>query len=229
LISLQLEEELPVSFIESIKQEKLSGFEIVRPLRRGQFSFQVDVEKPAQAAVTRDEQDGWRYETKDSSKVVQLRRTGLVYSILRGYTRWDEIKASTQEAWHSYCKWAGSLTVTKLAVRYVNVLELHFGQDCDDYLTSGPRIPPELPQEFTGFFQRVVIPFRDHQAIAIVTQALEPPNPSHVPLVLDIDVQSQQRFEETSLDIWSRLDQLREIKNMIFFSSMTKRALESYQ
>lgn len=229
LLGLQLSEELPPSLVQSFKEQRLEGFETARPLKRGQFRFQIDVERPAQAFVTGEEVDGWRFDSSDGSKVIQLRRSGMTFSILRGYTKWADFKASAQEAWLQYCNRAGNLSVGKLVLRYINVLQIPLGADFDDYLTAGPRIPRGAPQLLTGFFHRVEVPFADAKAMAFIAQVLEPPDSTSSPVVLDIEVQGLQKYDGRSLELWAHFDKLREAANLIFFSSLTEKALEQYR
>jgi uncharacterized protein (TIGR04255 family) len=131
--------------------------------------------------------------------------------------------------WGEFCSWAGSPGVQQLALRYINVIEIPVGQDFDDYLAAGPRIAPELPQFMAQFFQRVVVPFSDTDSQAIITQVTEPVSESRVSVVLDVDVQSRCRLAANDDAIWLRLDKIREVKNLIFFSYITERALEPYR
>lgn len=230
LIDFQISEELSLSFAENLKDGILPGFEPVHPIKQGMFSFQIGATKPAAASVTKDEIYGRRYQTNDGARVVQARRNGLTYSILRGYSDWADIKNSTQDVWREYIHRAGNVTVQRIAVRYINVLELPIGfADFDDYLAAGPRVPSGVPQSITGFLCHVVIPFPDHGAIGVVTQALETPTQTHIPVVLDIDVHKQVALNGNSLEIWSELDSLREVKNSLFFSFVTKKCLEAYR
>lgn len=229
LLGLQLSEELPPSLVQSFKEKKLKGFESARPLKRGQFRFQIDVEKPAQAVVTGEEIDGWRFDSSDGAKVIQLRRSGMTFSILKGYTRWDEFKMSAQGAWLQYCEWAGTLSVGKLVLRYINVLQIPLGADFDNYLTAGPRVPPGAPQLLNGFFHRVEVPFADANATAVISHVLEPRDSTSSPVVLDIEIQSPQIYDGASLELWTHFDRLREAADLIFFSSLTEKALEQYR
>jgi uncharacterized protein (TIGR04255 family) len=86
-----------------------------------------------------------------------------------------------------------------------------------------------MPQALSGFLQRVVIPFAVDGTTAIVTQVLEPPKEGLIPVVLDIDVFVMTRFGVNSHGIWTTLDGLRNVKNEIFFSSVTEKALEPYK
>ena len=120
--------------------------------------------------------------------------------------------------------------VNRLAVRYINAIELPLaGADFDEYLTAGPRIPESLPQFLTSFLQRVVLPFAEVSGHAIITQALEAPTTRGLTAVLDIDVFAECLIDGADPEIWSKLGQLRIIKNRIFFASLTKKALESYR
>jgi uncharacterized protein (TIGR04255 family) len=226
LIHLQLVQELPLSFVQSIRDHELPGYENLGSVWSGQFLFQGD----AQPAAGPEELDGWRYQSADGSKVVQVRRNSLTLSVLRGYNNFDEIKAATRAVWEYFNKWAGTTTVGKLAVRYTNVIELPVGVDLDDFLAAGPRIPPQLPQILREFLHQVEIAFPDIPAVAIITQAQDPPTHAHlIPVVLDIDVESDCKLDGNSAQIWSQFDRLRKVKNLIFFSSLTKRALEAYR
>jgi len=230
LIDLQLVEPLPSSFVDTLKERTLKGYDNVQPIRKGQFSLRFGPQLPAQATVEKEELFGRRYESRDKTSVVQIRRDGVTYSVLRGYTQWNEIQSAAQAIWKQYCEWAGPVKVGRLAVRYINVIELPPGViDFDEYLTASPRVPPRLPQTVVNFLQRVVLRVSDAGTTAIVTQALEPPTQSHIPVVLDIDVFTPCSLEGQSSELWARLEKLRELKNMIFFSSVTDRALESYR
>lgn len=121
------------------------------------------------------------------------------------------------------------MEVQRLAVRYINVINLPPGVDFDLYLTAGPRVPPEVPQALSGFLHRVVIPIAIDGTTAIVTQVLEPPKEGLIPVVLDIDVFIMARYGAKSQEIWTTLDGLRKVKNDIFFSSVTEKALEPYK
>lgn len=226
VINLHLEEELSEKQLEELKDRRLPNYERTGPLKRGTFRFEIAAEAPSQASVTRDELDGWRFQSTDGSKVVQIRRTGLIYSVLRDYKTWDEFKSGARGVWDLLEEWLGQLAVARVAVRYINVLQLPLGlTDFDDYLRAGPRIPPEVPQVLSGFFHRVQVPFSELGVLAIITQALEPPTQTAIPVILDIDVQGFVKNGGEPGNEWVELDTLRRIKNLIFFSSVTDRAL----
>ena len=87
LVDVRLLEELPASVLAKFEAPK--GFPVKKPMKHGQFEFQADAEKPFAAKVLTEEALGFRYEREDSSEMVQLRRNGLTYSILKNYPGWE--------------------------------------------------------------------------------------------------------------------------------------------
>jgi uncharacterized protein (TIGR04255 family) len=102
-------------------------------------------------------------------------------------------------------------------------------KDFDEYLAAAPRVPEGLPQGVSSFLTRVVIHEPSVEANSIITQALESVVGEVVPIILDIDVFKlrPEGIEEES--IWSTLENLRIIKNRIFFASITKKLKEMFE
>ncbi len=223
LVDIRLREELPASVLTKFKATK--GFPVAKEIRHGQFQLKMDKDKPALAEVLAEGAFGWRYERDDGSVVVQLRRNGMTYSILKNYPGWDVIKEAARDEWVEFLAVSGSVNVSRLAVRYINAINIPLGADYDEYLTTGPRVPKLVPPIVTSFMQRVLVPFAEDMATAIITQTLEVPAPA----VLDIDIFTECSLDGASADIWSRLEKLRSIADRIFFSSLTEKVLESYR
>ena len=228
LVDIKLRETLPVGWMGKIENANFDGFTSSQPMRQGVFRLELLQDKPAQAVVDSEQPFGRRYNSKDESRVLQVRRNGMTLSILKNYTNWEALRYSAHVSWDSYLEISGPVDVDRLAVRYVNAIEMNLGDDYDKYLTAGPRIPPELPQIVNNFVQRVEIPFTKEEASAIVTQTLVAPVAGKGSAILDIDVFCSCLLKGTSADLWSRLDDLRDIANGIFFSSVAPEVLKSY-
>jgi uncharacterized protein (TIGR04255 family) len=225
LVDIRLREDLPVSVLPKFKAPK--DFTVAKEIRQGKFQFRLmDMDKPASAEVLKEELLGWRYEREDGSVVIQLRRNGITYSILKNYPGWNVLSEQARNAWTEFLSVSGSLNVSRLAVRYVNAIDIPAGADYDEYLTTGPRVSKLLPQIVTSFLQRVLIPVEADAANVIITQTLEVPFTS---AVLDIDVFAECSLDGGSADIWLKLEKLRSIADRTFFSSLTQKVIESYQ
>ncbi len=229
ILDIQTTDTLPPSFAKTLEGQIIPGYVRVGPVRQSQFSFQIGPTLDPQASVMADEILGFRYDSPDKSRVFQLKRNGMTHSIVRGYSDWDQLKTSAKTMWDRYIASAGQVHIQRLALRYINVIDLPLGADFDEYLTSGPKIPPELPQLVASFFHRIVIPFPEMRLEAIVTQATEPQPPTHWSLVLDIDVYGQDQLAGNDEEMWARFDAIRDIKNLIFFSFVTEKALTPYR
>lgn len=223
LLDIQLREELPASILSEFKAPK--GFPVAKQMRQGQFQFKMDKDQPALAEVLAEGALGWRYETDDGSAVVQLRRNGITYSILKNYPGWNVLREAARDVWGEFLSISGTVNVSRLAARYINAISIPLGADYDEYLTTAPRVPKPIPQIVNSFMQRVLIPFEEDAANAIITQTLEMPAPF---AVLDIDVFTVCSLPGGADDIWPKLDKLRNIADRIFFSSLSEKVIESY-
>jgi len=197
-----------VAIAKEMAERQPPGFQLSGQARRGHVSFQIG--KPVVPAKA-DELYGWRYTSTDGSRIVQFRTDGVTYSTLRGYTTWVNAKEEAQALWRQYCERWGPGEVARLAVRYINLLEVPPGADFDLYLTAGPRVPPGAPEALSSFLHRVTIPFSaDATTSAVVTQALERKPDASAAIVLDIDVSRVCRHKVDSPEIWGILDDLQE-------------------
>lgn len=172
---------------------------------------------------------GYKLASSDQKQVVQAWLDRMTFSRLKPYQTWESLLEEAQKVWGKYAEVIKPEAITRVATRFINTIEipLPFG-DFSEFLTSPPGIPAKLPQALSSFFTRVVIPDPKTGAVAILTQSLESAvSPNVVPVLIDIDVFVERPFE-TQEDVWTTLNRLRDIKNLIFFESVTEKALEPY-
>jgi len=225
-MAIQLSEAMPEEFAEQLGNVVLEGY-AKKPIRFQELKF--DVAEFLNAA-TKNELFGWGFVSADGNKIAQLRRNGIGCSIIQGYTEWNHLRSLTQYFWRVFLEQAGAVPrVNRLATRYINVIDVPITKlDFDEYLTAAPGLPDTLATPISHFLQRVEAPF-GADVVAVIIQTLDAPAPPRLPIILDIDVQMSKECAGDSRDIWTALDSLRKIKNDIFFSSVTERALEPYQ
>lgn len=174
---------------------------------------------------------GYLFKSPDTKQIVQFRLDGFTYSRLRPYTRWEEVYAEAKRLWGLYKEGAKPTRVTRLAVRYINSIEIPSKKfDYDDYFTAAPKIPPVLPQVLGHFFTRLVIPFLNEGATAIIMQTpSEKPDPVNSTVILDIDVFREQTLSPEDPKIDEVFAILRRVKNDIFFGSITERTKDLFR
>ena len=198
------------------------------PGKKSRRRFEAQIEfKEEQQPLRRStfQQDGYYFTSADGKRIVQYRLDGFSFNRLRPYSRWEDLRDEARKAWDIYVTHANPLAVNRLAVRYINSIEIPSKSfDYDDYFTAVPKIPEGLPQVLGHFFTRTLVPFADHDATAVVIQTpSEKQGPVSTAIILDIDVFAQTSLPSEDQRIWAILEQLREIKNEIFFKSITEK------
>ena len=174
---------------------------------------------------------GYFFKTHDEKTIGQFRADGFTFNRLRPYTSWEELFPQAVELWSLYCSISKPEVVTRLAVRYINRIELLPGNvTLKTFLRAAPVIPQELPQSISSFLTRVTIHDPETDSAAHIVQALEGRAPGkHPGVILDIDAFREREFSVDDLAIEQTLGQLREFKNRIFFHSLTDDALRRFE
>lgn len=186
---------------------------------------------PPQAGLRELGLQGYTLKSSDGLNVAQLRVGGFTFNRLAPYTSWEELRPRAMGAWQIYARTALPEAVTRLGLRYVNYIELPPGvHNLDVFLTAGPRIPVGWPQHLSAFLTYVVLHEPASRLAAAVKQSLEArigaPEPA---LVLDIDAYCQEQLEPDASGIQRILDDLRQLTNRIFFSSLTERCVRLFE
>lgn len=175
--------------------------------------------------------DGYLFTSLDGRQVVQARLDGFTFSRLKPYDKWETLRDEARELWQHYMRIASPENVTRVSLRYINRIEIPLPmRDFKEYILTTPEIAPDLPQGLGSFFMRLVIPDAQTQAVAVVTETVEPIDESsnQLPLIFDIDVFRMAAFDLQGKALWETLDQLHDLKNDIFFKSITPKAKELF-
>jgi uncharacterized protein (TIGR04255 family) len=174
--------------------------------------------------------DGYLFTSADGKRIVQARLDGFTFNWLAKYETWTAFRDEAKAHWDRYRERARPKTVTRIALRYLNRIPLPLPmKDFKDYLLTVPEIAPELPQELTELFMRVVLPFPAEGCRVIVTQTIEPQDNDRLPWILDIDAFVEKAFEIEGQEVWDVFERLRDAKNKVFFRSLTERTKEFFR
>lgn len=175
-------------------------------------------------------QIGLFFKTPDERNIVQFRTDGFTFNRLPPYTSWEEVFPEAMELFGEYCRVADPIRVVRLAARYVNRLRLPLPVDLTAFLTAAPSIPEALPQALRAYLTRLVLTDIETSNSVIVTQALEPaPDPEHVVVLLDVDAYRDENVDPRDERIRTTFETLHDLKNRVFFGSITERAAEMYE
>ena len=217
----KFDEGLETSFPE--KQERISW----------QQGFQIAGAGEAHAMRSSRSVDGYLFVSKADGKVAQARREGFTFNKLKPYSNWETFSSEAKELWERYVALARPSSVQRVALKYLNriALPLPLG-DLREYCLLFPDLPPALPQGMSEFFLRVALPVADAPCASIVTLTFELPMPGTAVLNLILDNEAAYVFGSLNVDteaIWSKLAELRDLKNKVFDASFTEKAKKLFR
>lgn len=191
---------------------------------RMEFGKKVSASAASEAA-------GVIFHSSDGKQIWQSRFNGFTFSRLAPYERWQLFRDEARQLWVRYREKLQPPSITRLAVRYINRIDLPCEHtDIDRYFKTKPVASPELPQVLAGFFMQLRIPQEDLKAEALINQTMVPPaREGVVSVVLDVDLFRSTDVPSDEEDIWHFFEQLRDRKNSIFESCITDQTRELFQ
>jgi uncharacterized protein (TIGR04255 family) len=230
---VQVADGINVEQLEKAIEGRDFGYHKKGPILRGHFGVMFNPlgDPMTQPTVSETTIIGARFHSTDEKYIAQFTTEGFTLSRLEPYQTWEALIDEAKRVWEVYLACAKAIRIHRTATRYINNLRLpiHPGDRFEKYLTGLPSMPPDYPQSISGFLQRFVIYDEPSGASAIVTQALEQVTTvGPLPVILDIDVYRETKFPADSLELWSFLTDLRQLKNRLFFGALTEAAMELY-
>lgn len=172
---------------------------------------------------------GYRYTSADKKRVLQVQSHGFTFSRLPPYESWAPFCEEARKLWRLYISVRKPELVTRIAVRYINRLELPLPiDDFTAYLRNVPDVSPDLPQGLSGFVLQLKIPQPDlPDGMLILNQGLlDSADPRVAAVLLDVDLFHATQFKPDSDAMWDALEVLHRRKNDVFEASITDKTRE---
>jgi uncharacterized protein (TIGR04255 family) len=218
-------------FVTSLHLEPLrAAFASAFPHCEEQRSYEslIEISRMGVSHTGREAEQGYICRSEENHEAVIISGHGFSFSRLSPYTDWDSVIAEARRHWRSYVDHVAVERVTRVGVRFINRFTVPARRRIEDYLTSSPRLPNGFTAaELGSSVLRLVL--RDERAgiTSRVTQVVEPAE-SGFSVILDTD---SFVLDETpaSEEVWQRFSELRDVKNRIFFGSLTELALEDFE
>jgi uncharacterized protein (TIGR04255 family) len=182
-------------------------------------------------ATSTKQVDGLLLKHESAPQIVQARFDGFAFSRMRPYGQWCELREEASRLWAIYRDVFKPNKVVRLGLRYINTIEVNVKSDLSETLRLLPTLPsPVAPSGITSFTLRVSAEYPDFEAAGNLLEHLPPvpPEAETAQALLDIDVYIHLDLDPDDSAIWTRFDQLRELKNFIFFSSVTPEAVRRF-
>lgn len=218
--------EILAAFQDIIKSE----YPIKKERRTGEF--QIATGANPTVISSSDRVTGYLFQSSDAKKIVQARLDGFTFNKLKPYSDWPTFSTEAKSLWQHYLKIAKPTNTLRLALRYINRIELPLPfSDFKEYILTVPEVAPGMPNGLSGFFMQLVIPNLEIESTALVTVTIESKakDQSKLPLIFDIDVSRNIVLKPDSEEIWSIMDKLRAFKNQVFMNSFTEKTKELFK
>ena len=169
---------------------------------------------------------GYAFPRKDGRRIVQAHVDRFAFSWLPPYEDWESFHTEALVCWERYKEVLAPIRTTRLAVRFVNRIDVPDRFEIMDYVRTGVDVSRYLPQQLSGYFMQIEVPLGRSLVTARITSALVATEQESPPgLVLDIDAfrLSEIELEDAGADrtLRQHLDVLRSAKNYVFESCIT--------
>jgi len=150
------------------------------------------------------------------------------------YTNWESLRDDAERAFSAVVAASELYEVNRVAARFINRIPLPSKDfvDFSELLVRPPALPPKLRSG-------IVTDFSDHQVIKGIEGEYQanfrvltvgPVEGEQVnSLAIDVDVFTTAVLKPNFQDVLTKLDEIRVIKNQLFFGSITESALRNYQ
>jgi uncharacterized protein (TIGR04255 family) len=203
------------------------------PNSRDQRSFEaqlrIETGKGPVASAAEVGLAGFQFLTEDKLTIVQFRANGFTFNRLSPYKGGDSLLSEALRLWGVYVDVAAPVGVSRVALRFINNLTLprevaRFGE----FLDSPPAPPPGAGPVLQGFSLRV----RSHDLHSGLTvtrtlaSARTRPGADGLGVLIDIDAFCTADLAVDAGALRPVLDSLRELKNRVFFGSITQRTVD---
>jgi uncharacterized protein (TIGR04255 family) len=204
------------------------------PEERFIHDFELSVEIGPQAQMTDTRKglalSGYMYVSGDTKQVVQVKKEGLTFSRLAPYGTWEETIGETMRLWKIYLQLFAPSKVTRVSTRFINKLLLPgVPVDFDDYLTISPKTPEHMPPVVARFLTMLSMPVAERTAAQIRCSFEGQSEAGSLPVILDLDIIRECACAaDDAAAILEQINELRPIKNSVFFGSLKDRAVELY-
>ena len=169
--------------------------------------------------------DGMKFITENKHQNFTLTKTSLNFQQQYPYLGWDVFFEELKIVYQGFLKFFSKARLSGISLRFINKIEIPSPVtnplDYFNVAIQGTEEAMNLPISF--FSLRYITANQEEKMHAIVNHSLEPHDDRAFPFMLDIDVHYTNSMSASDQIVWQKFLQLREYKNKIFSSLITKK------
>lgn len=200
------------------------------PIIETQQSLKVQASRNPDAiseVIHQTQWNGFRLENKSKNRVVQFTPNGVALSSVKTYESWETFHLEALHLWKIFQELAEPTTIDQLGVRYINRIALREGENASTYLKTLPHNDFNLSLTRESFFYQETYQVPNYPYVVnwVCTEQSAMNEPF---LIVDIDIFISEVIDLEELTLINHFNEIRWLKNKIFFNSITDIALESF-
>jgi uncharacterized protein (TIGR04255 family) len=229
VIELQFPAVLSRSELDRLRERMKSDYPTIENIENFQLSFQ-----PSSVTATERNMVGFKMTSKNAVDLVLVQQKNLTSVRLAPYAGWDYLFGKTQENYQRFNKVVGRREISRIGVRYINRIDIPLakieGRDLYDFVRVGISVPIELAQSIGDYYINGLFVDRDTgMNIRIQGGTVIPVLLEHASILLDIEVYIDKNIPMREDDLWSKVSEVRAVKNRVFELSITDEARSLFQ
>lgn len=225
-LRVQLPEGFDVGQFDPLPAPLRDRFPLVE--RREGMTTHIDLER-GHATAAKVELHGLHFRSADRLELAQFRRDGFTLNRLHPYTSFDELLPVALDLWDHYATVAGVAEVERASVRFINHIKILPTASLEDHIEQPPAPPPGGLPVVARFLEKFVLLDPDSEVAANLTRSLEGRTDDKVSVLIDVDVYKRKRIPAGRAELEPVLQELRSVKNEIFFGSITETTARMYE
>jgi len=211
----------------------VTGYNFLDSQRAFQHEFKVEGGKPPVQATHDLGWKGLRFQSSNKKHIAQFNRDGFVFSRLHPYVDWTQFASEGMRLWNVFRELAQPVEIPRIGLRFINRIVLPIGElKFEDYIQPAPAPPGGLDLPFMGYMHQDTLAVPGHPYAINVIQTIQPPPAvatQGVAMIFDIDVFTIKGFELEEAKLSRRLEEMRWLKDKVFFGNVTEKAKEMFR
>lgn len=219
---------LGISFDGEFQQEKLEPFTKSKiilehlPFCTPSIAAKVTFKSDSQQTESSSAFEGWIFKNEPTDRVLQVRIGSMSFHLVQKYIALDKLIEELRNYWNEFIKLANGVVVTSVFVRYLNLIPKEPGKGIKDYVTIYPN--HAFADLEVDTFSNIRFEYGGADVTLVSTEG-EIGNQRGI--ILDYTI--RKKIDPKNDDIFAVYHQLRELKDIVFFNSITQYTIEKHQ
>jgi len=172
---------------------------------------------------------GFKVHSVDKLHIAQFNKDAFVFSRLKPYENWEQLSGEAFRLLSIYHELIKPTKVMRIGLRFINRIAVKQEKvELADYYKYPPEPLKELDWTLNGYLHHDVIRVPETEYAVNLIKTVQN-IPGEIGLILDIDVFRQNPFEYDNRHIKKCLEEMRWVKNKVFFCSLTDKIIKEFE